>query len=324
MDRSTLPTTAGSNAAWEAPAAGGSFLLGVLSSLALLLYTLFLGAFLYVFILLRLILPQGLARGVANPMVEATAGLWVRGILWWLNHVYRVQWDIQGLSRIGRREWFLINANHQSWVDIFVLYALYLGKVPLLKFFIKRELAYLPIVGQAWWALDFPFMRRYSREYLARYPEKAGKDLEQTRRACEKFSQVPTSVMNFLEGTRFTEQKRRRTQSPFQYLLKPKAGGLAFAIQSLGDRFSALTNVTIYYPDGIPTFWAMMCGAFRRCVVRIDEKPIPAHFSQGDYGSDPLLRQEIQQWVTDIWQEKDEQLRQLHEEHSRRLPAAGG
>ena len=229
-----------------------------------------------------------------------------------MNHIYKVQWDIQGLQRTGKQEWFLINANHQSWVDIFVLYQIYLGKVPLLKFFIKKELGYIPIVGQAWWALDFPFMRRHSKAYLAKHPEQAGKDLEETRKACEKFSQTPTSVMNFLEGTRFTEYKHRDQQSPFKYLLKPKAGGLAFAIQALGDKFSALTNVTIYYPDGIPTFWGMMCGAFKRCVVRIDEQPIPPHFSQGDYETDGELRLEIQQWVTRLWQEKDELLTQLN------------
>ena len=290
----------------------GSVLLGMVSALALLLNTLFLGVFLFLFIFLRIILPARLAQVLANPVITAIASLWVACILWWMNHIYKVQWDIQGLQRTGKQEWFLINANHQSWVDIFVLYQIYLGKVPLLKFFIKKELGYIPIVGQAWWALDFPFMRRHSKAYLAKHPEQAGKDLEETRKACEKFSQTPTSVMNFLEGTRFTEYKHRDQQSPFNYLLKPKAGGLAFAIQALGDKFSALTNVTIYYPDGIPTFWGMMCGAFKRCVVRIDEHPIPPHFSQGDYETDDELRLEIQQWVTRLWEEKDELLTQLN------------
>lgn len=290
----------------------GSTLLGIVSALTLLAYTLVLGVFLYFFIILRIILPKSLAEKIANPVITAIASLWVAGILWWMNHVYKVQWDIQGLDRTGMQQWFLVNANHQSWVDIFVLYHLYLGKVPLLKFFLKKELAYLPIVGQAWWALDFPFMRRYSKAYLAKHPEKAGKDLEQTRQACEKFSRTPTSVMNFLEGTRFAAEKHQQQGSPFTHLLKPKAGGLAFAIQALGDKFNALTNVTIFYPDGVPTFWRMMCGTFKNCVVRIEEVPIPAHFSQGDYENDPELRAEIQQWVTQIWQEKDALLEQLN------------
>lgn len=290
----------------------GSTLLGVISALALTANTLWIGVILYAFIIVRFLLPQRWAEKLVNPLINAIATFWVRCILWWMNHVYKVQWDIKGLDRIGMKQWFLVNANHQSWVDIFVLYNTYLRKVPLLKFFLKKELGYVPIVGQAWWALDFPFMSRYSKAYIAKHPEKAGKDLEQTRKACEKFSRVPTSVMNFLEGTRFTAEKHAQQQSPFKHLLKPKAGGLAFAIQALGDKFSALTNVTIYYPDGIPTFWGMMCGAFKNCVVRIDEIAIPEHFSTGDYENDQALRLEIQQWVTKIWEEKDELLKQLN------------
>lgn len=288
-----------------------SHVMGVISALALLINTLFLGVFLYTFILLRLVLPNALAKRIANPVITAIASLWLGCILWWLNHVHRVQWDIQGLNRTGKNEWFILSANHQSWVDIFVLYHIYHGRVPILKFFIKKELAYIPIVGQAWWALDFPFMRRYSKGYLAKHPEKAGQDLLETKKACEKFSEMPTSVMNFLEGTRFTEYKHRDQQSPFKHLLKPKAGGLAFAIQSLGDKFDALTNVTIYYPNGNPTFWDMMCGRFKRCSVRIQEQPIPPHFIQGDYENDGELKLEIQQWVTRIWEEKDVLLGQL-------------
>ncbi|MDK2776341.1 MAG: acyltransferase [Pseudomonadota bacterium] len=293
----------------------GSQLLGIISALALLTNTLFLGIFLYSFILLRIILPARLAEVLANPVITRIATLWVASILWWMNNIYKVDWNIQGLERTGKKGWFLITANHQSWVDIFALYQTYLGKVPLLKFFIKKELAYIPIVGQAWWALDFPFMRRYSKEFLARHPEKAGEDLKETQKACEKFSRMPTSVMNFLEGTRLTESKHQNQESPFKHLLKPKAGGLAFAIQALGDKFSALTNVTIYYPDGIPSFWGMMCGAFRRAEIRIEELPIPAHFSKGDYQTDDALRLEIQQWVTQLWEEKDQLLEQLSSRH---------
>ena len=293
----------------------GSQFLGVISSLALLLNTLFWGVFLYTFIILRLLLPARIAEKTANPVITSIASVWLGGIMWWINHIYKVQWDIDGLNRLGKKDWYLINANHQSWVDIFVLYKLYHRKVPLLKFFIKKELPYIPIVGQAWWALDFPFMRRYSKEFLAKHPEKAGDDMKETQKACEKFSRVPTAVMNFLEGTRFTQAKHDQQQSPFAYLLKPKAGGLAFAIQALGDKFSALTNVTIYYPDGIPTFWDMMCGAFKRCVVRVQEQAIPAEFAHGDYQNDPQLKKAVQDWVTEIWENKDQQMAELDKQY---------
>ena len=284
---------------------------GIISALFLLAYTLFLGVFLYAFVMLKILLPDALVRRLIDPPIVLIATLWIQGILFWLNRVYRIQWDIDGMQRHSMEQWFLITANHQSWVDIFVLYQAYLKKAPLLKFFIKKELGYVPVVGQAWWALDFPFMRRYSKAFLRKHPEKAGDDLIETQQACRKFSYQPTSVMNFLEGTRFTPEKHASQNSPYRHLLKPKTGGLAFAIQALGDRFSALTNVTIVYPDGIPTFWDMMCGRLQRVIVRIQEEPIPAHFTQGDYQNDRHLRAEMQHWTSTLWQAKDRQIEDI-------------
>ena len=176
---------------------------------------------------------------------------------------------------------------------------------------------YIPIVGQAFWALDFPFMRRYSKEYLKKYPHKAGEDLKETQKACKQFSLHPTSVMNFLEGTRFTPQKHKQQNSPYQNLLLPKTGGLAFAIQALGDRFTSLTNITIAYPQGIPTFWELMCGKVKQVSVRVEELPIPEEFSRGDYQNDPDIRAAMQKWTSDIWQQKDELLNQL--KHSKNV-----
>ena len=112
--------------------------------------------------------------------------------------------DTRGLEGLSTREWYLVVSNHRSWVDILVLQAVFNRRIPFLKFFLKQQLIWVPFLGLAWWALDFPFMRRHSPEYLEKHPEQRGKDLDVTRRACEKFRLIPTSVMNFVEGTRFT------------------------------------------------------------------------------------------------------------------------
>ena len=190
-------------------------------------------------------------------------------------------------------------------MDIFVLQRWLTGRIPLLKFFLKQELIWVPIMGLAWWALDFPFMRRHSEEYLKKHPEMRGKDLETTRAACEKFAQIPTSVMNFLEGTRFTPGKQQRQQSPFRHLLKPKAGGIALALNAMGDKFDRFLNVTIVYPDAIPTFWEFLCGKVKRVIVHIEQLPIPQEFIRGDYAQDPQFRANFQLWVQQLWQEKD-------------------
>ena len=98
-----------------------------------------------------------------------------------------------------------------------------------------------------------------SEAYLKKHPEMRAKDQEATRRACAKFALIPTSVTNFMEGTRFTPAKHARQQSPYRYLLKPKAGGVALALHALGDKFHSILDVTIVYPDGIPGFWSFLC-----------------------------------------------------------------
>ncbi|MCB2043180.1 MAG: 1-acyl-sn-glycerol-3-phosphate acyltransferase, partial [Rhodoferax sp.] len=178
-------------------------------------------------------------------------------------------------------------------------------RIPLLKFFLKQQLIWVPVMGLAWWALDFPFMRRHSEDYLKKHPEMRGKDQETTRRACAKFALVPTSVMNFLEGTRFTPAKHARQQSPYRYLLKPKAGGMALALNAMGEKFRAIVDITIVYPDGTPTFWHFLQGRMRRVVVRARVLPIPTHLIGADYSGDADVRLQYQAWVQQLWRDKD-------------------
>lgn len=175
----------------------------------------------------------------------------------------------------------------------------------MLKFFLKQQLIWVPLLGLAWWALDFPFMKRYTKEYLAKHPEMKGKDMETTRKACEKFKEVPVSVMNFLEGTRFTQEKHDAQQSPYRYLLKPKSGGIAFVLSAMGGQLRSMLDVTIVYHDKTIGFWDLLCGRIRRISVQVKERPIPEDFAQGDYEGDPVFRARLQEWVNQVWLEKD-------------------
>ena len=111
--------------------------------------------------------------------------------------------------------------------------------------------------------------------------------------------------MNFLEGTRFSSAIQTKQQSPYQYLLKPKAGGIALALSVLSDKFHSLLDITIVYPDGVPTFWQFLCGQVKRITVRIEQVELPLKFLHGDYESDPVFRAEFQQLVQQLWQKKD-------------------
>ena len=214
------------------------------------------------------------------------------------------EWEARGLEDLRMNGWYLVISNHQSWLDIVVLQKVFARRIPFLKFFLKQQLIWVPLLGQAWWALDFPFMKRYSREYLKKYPERKGKDLETTRRACAKFKQIPVTVMNFVEGSRFTMEKAKDQRSPYSRLLKPKAAGIAFVLGAMGEQLSSILNVTIDYPGGEKSLWAFMCGRVRRIRVVVETIPITPELL-GDYFQDKDYQERFQLWVNNLWDQKE-------------------
>jgi 1-acyl-sn-glycerol-3-phosphate acyltransferase len=220
------------------------------------------------------------------------------------------RWEVQGIETLERSEWYLVLANHQSWVDILVLQRIFNRKIPFLKFFIKKELLWLPVLGQAWWAMDFPFVKRYTKSDLQKKPHLKGKDIEITRKACKKFKKMPVSIMNFVEGTRFTNEKHRRQKSPYSHLLKPKAGGIAFVLGSLEEQLHRVLDVTIVYPDGVTNFWALLCGKIRKINVRVRSLPVSPELL-GDYANDRRFRARLQHWLNDIWAEKNQYIEEM-------------
>jgi len=284
---------------------------GIIASLLLLINTLFWASLLFPLTFLKVIIPIAPVRKVLTSILAAIANAWISCNSGWMMLTQKMDWTITRPDSLNRKGWYFVLSNHQSWVDILVLQHTLNGRIPLLKFFLKQELIKVPIMGAAWWALDFPFMKRYSKSYLEKHPEMKGKDLETTRAACEKFKDMPTSVMNFLEGTRHTPAKHAETNSPFRHLLKPKAGGMAFAMSAMGEQFQSILDVTIHYPDSVPSFWDFMQGKMPRCTVVVEEKPIPAELLGGDYETDESYRLHFQQWVQKLWEEKDAMLEEL-------------
>ncbi len=211
----------------------------------------------------------------------------------------------EGLQPDGH---YLVLANHQSWVDIPVLQKVFNRRIPLLRFFLKRQLFWVPVLGLAWWALNFPFMRRYSREQLARRPELAGRDIEETRRACRRFRDLPVAVMNFVEGTRYTTAKHARQGSPYQHLLRPKAGGVAFVLDAMADGLRAILDVSIVYPGGRPTLADLFADRVAEVFVHVRLLPIPVALATGDYQGDGDYRQRFQGWMNELWREKDRRI----------------
>ncbi|WPC65596.1 acyltransferase [Rhodoferax ferrireducens] len=294
-------------------------LVGLIASLLLAINALFWVPVLLLFSCVKLLLPIKAVRLLIDPLLLHIAETWIAGNSGWMRLTQRTSWDVQGVEGLNYRSWYLVNCNHQSWVDILVLQHLFNRRIPLLKFFLKQQLIWVPVMGLAWWALEFPFMRRHSEEFLKKHPEMRGKDQATTRKACEKFALIPTSVMNFLEGTRFTPAKHQRQQSPYKHLLKPKVGGMALALNAMGDKFQAILDVTIVYPDGAPAFWQFLTGKLKRVIVRVRSLPIPQHLVQGDYAGDPAVREAYQQWAQQMWADKDAQIEALISRSNQRV-----
>ncbi|MFF7105935.1 acyltransferase [Pseudomonas sichuanensis] len=289
-------------------------LTGLLTTTLLLLNTLVMIGPLLVFALLKLVLP-GRGRDYASAGVMWMAESWSEVDKAIFALCIPTQWEVRGVDTLRQDTSYLCISNHQTWVDIPALIESLNRRVPFFKFFLKKELIWVPLLGLAWWGLDYPFMKRYSKAFLDKHPELKGKDLEITKAACELFKRQPVTVVNYLEGTRFTQAKHAQQQSPYRHLLKPKAGGVAFVLAALGEQLDALLDVTIVYPGNkAPGFWDLLNGSISRVIIDIRVRELDPALCAGDYENDPEFRQTVQAWVNQLWVEKDQRIEELRAE----------
>jgi len=290
---------------------GGSTVKGLIAITLMALNVIAWCLVLFVLALAKLLVPVPAWRRWLSRAMTALAEGWIGTN----NAIFRslglLPLDVHGLAGLSPSEWYLVVSNHRSWVDILVLQAVFNRRIPFLKFFLKQQLIWVPFLGVAWWALDFPFMRRFTAAHLARHPEDRGKDLAATRRACEKFRLIPTSVMNFVEGTRFTPAKHAATGSPYRNLLPPRAGGVSFVLAAMGGTLHSLLDVTIAYTSGTPSLWDLCCGRVDSVRVDVRVRPIEAWLSAGDYSGDPAFRERFKAWLGGLRTEKDALLDRL-------------
>lgn len=286
-------------------------LTGLAVTLLLLLNTLVLFGPLMVFALLKLVF-QGEMRDRCSWAVMWIAETWIEINKLIFRLCIPTRWEISGHEGLRGDTSYLVISNHQSWVDIPALVQALNRRTPFFKFFLKKELIWVPFLGLAWWALDYPFMKRYTKAFLVKNPELKGKDLEITKEACELFKRQPVTVVNYLEGTRFTPAKQAQQTSPYRYLLKPKAGGVAFVLAAMGEQLDAVLDVTVVYPgERIPGFWDLISGQVPRVIIDIQTRELDPALWQGDYENDPAFREYVQAWVNRLWEEKNARIEAL-------------
>ena len=260
-------------------------------------------------------------RQRCDRVLMGLAASWVDVNSWMLERFTDTRLEVTGLPEARLDGHFLVVSNHQSWVDIPVLQKLFNRRLPMLRFFLKSQLIWVPVLGLAWWALDFPFMKRYTREQIERRPELAGRDVAATRAACAKFRHIPVSIVNFVEGTRFKPDRHARQDSPHRHLLRPRAGGTAFVLDAMGESIDTVVDVTIVYPEGVGELVDLFANRIASIRVQVRLLPVPAALRGGDYQNDPVFRASFQAWINQLWLDKDAAIARMLDNNQRPGPA---
>lgn len=289
----------------------------LISGLFFFLNTLFWCLFLYFFLAIKIFIPLTVVRRWSTACMVRIGELWISGNDLNIKLTQNVLWKVHLPSELSLDRSYLVCANHQSWMDIVLLQHVFNRKIPFLRFFLKQELIYVPLLGGAWWGLDYPFMKRHTKEYLLKHPEKKSEDLRTTLRATEKFKHTKVSILNFLEGTRFTWAKHERQNSPYKHLLLPKAGGFAFVLEAMKGKFNSVLDVTIVYPQGPVSFAQALYGKLKEVVIDVQEIKVPEELLDGNYLDDPIFREKVQSWVRALWQEKDQRIDRILQEYKK-------
>ncbi len=262
------------------------------------------------FAVIKLIIPIRQVRIIVDVILNFICTRWADCNRIFIQFLNDTKWDIQGDTNLSMKEWYLVLANHQSWADIVILQFVLNNRIPYFRFFLKQELVWLPIFNFVWAALDYPYMKRYSKAFLEKKPHLKGKDIETTKKSCQKFKDTPVAIMNFVEGTRLTPAKHEKQKSPYKYLLNPRAGGVAFVLTAMGRQLSSILDVTIHYYPKVVGLWGFLCGHVKEVKVRIDHIPVSDKIV-GDYFDDPDFKSSFQQWINELWSKKDKTMETL-------------
>ena len=251
------------------------------------------------------IMPTGPIANAINRGLSFLGELWVSVNNFVLGLYRGMEWDIRLPENLDHDGRYLVLCNHQSWVDIVAMQYALNWRVPFLRFMLKQQLIWVPFLGLAWWSLDFPFLRRYSRQELLKNPALREKDLENAAHACEKLRHIPVSMMSFPEGTRLTAAKHAQQKSRYKHLLLPRYGGIGQVLYSFGDALQTVIDVTIFYPRGTPTFWQFISGQVPKICMHASLKPIDAHLRGVDFRRDPAAKRQLKTWLDGLWADKD-------------------
>ncbi|MBF0350872.1 MAG: 1-acyl-sn-glycerol-3-phosphate acyltransferase [SAR324 cluster bacterium] len=221
---------------------------------------------------------------------------WIDDLLFW--NFLGTELEIRGTIDKSKEETHLIIANHRSWTDILILQSIFNDKTPVLKFLIKKALRYVPFVGWICWAYEYPFI---PLKLENGHPVGQSHAKEKLKQDLTKLKHSPATIVNFAEGTRFTNIKWQKQNSPYSYLLKPKTGGFKIILDEFGNLIHSIYDVTIVYDSLNHTFWDFLCGNCKKIIVVLQKIPL----DDASFPPEPYEKEALQQWINKQWQQKD-------------------
>jgi len=278
--------------------------IGALSFFLVAVNTLFWCFFLLSIAIFKLLVPIESFKRLCTKWIIAIGECWIFCNGLWIRLLHKPQWTVTGFDSLNQSDWYLAMANHQSWADIFVLQGITNRKVPMLKFFMKDVLIWVPVIGLAWWALDMPFLKRYTEEQIKKDPSLRGKDVTEMKKSFGRFARYPVSIFSFSEGTRFTEAKRISQDSPYEQLLRPKSGGIGLTLSTM-PYIKKVLDFTIKYNSHHRTFWDFLCGRMSNVKIQVKIIDVPENLLQKNYIEDEKFRAELKEWLYSVWEEKN-------------------
>ena len=281
-----------------------SIFIGALSFFLIVINTLFWCSLLLTIAIFKLLIPVEAWKRICTKWIIVIGECWIFCNGLWIRVLHKPKWSIQGFDSLDKSNWYLTIANHQSMADIFILQGITNRKIPMLKFFMKDVLIWVPVIGLAWWALDMPFLKRYTEEKIKKNPSLRGKDISKMKKAFERFARYPVSIFSFAEGTRFTKTKHASQDSPYDLLLKPKSGGIGLALSTM-PYIKKVLDFTIKYESQYRTFWDFLCGRMSNVEVQVKIIDVPENLVGKNYTEDEEFRGELKEWLYAIWEEKN-------------------
>ena len=227
-----------------------------------------------------------------------------------MNFFHNNKMEVIYEDTFDRNDWCLGLANHQSWADILLILSASNYMMPNIRFFMKKELSWIPFIYLANKNLNMPFVNRHSKKQITKNPNLRLQDYENTIKSCKRLKRAPSTIFSYAEGTRFTSEKHKDQNSSYKNLLEPKIGGLATALSALPES-KYLIDFTLIYKTDQRSAWAFLKGDMADVKILVKKFKIPESLKNKSYLDDNEYRIEFKYWIEDIWSHKVKSIESL-------------